>query len=281
MPGMNSGLSPASTILANAFRSAFGHQLVIIALIFLVLLIAWAATRAAIFGGPAVGKRGAVTLSLAALGGATARGWREPPACRFLRAFFGLLWVFDGLLQAQPQMAGGLADQVIKPTEAGSPGWVVSLMNYGVNLWDYHPVTAAASAVWIQVGIGLWMCFAARGLSSRLAAASSIAWGLIVWGFGEAFGGIFAPQLTLLYGAPGGALLYVVAGAFLAAVRPDLGAADGGAGAARTQRGLLPRHGAAAGLAVQRVLAGEERRAAGEPAVHDRFDGNDVSAAFP
>ena len=142
-----------------------------------------------------------------------AGGSRRPG--RFLRIFFGLLWVFDGLLQAQPQMAGGLADQVIKPPEAGSPGWVVSLMNYGVNLWDYHPITAAASAVWIQVGIGLWLCFAARGLSSRLAAASGIAWGLIVWGFGEAFGGIFAPQLTLLYGAPGGALLYVVAGAFL------------------------------------------------------------------
>src|SRR5581483_6906057 len=39
---------------------------------------------------------------------------------------------------------------------------------------------------------------------------------LIVWVFGEAFGGIFAPGLTILFGAPGAVLLYVVAGALLA-----------------------------------------------------------------
>jgi cytochrome oxidase Cu insertion factor (SCO1/SenC/PrrC family) len=34
--------------------------------------------------------------------------------------------------------------------------------------------------------------------------------------FGEAFGGVFAPGLTVLFGAPGAVLLYVVAGALLA-----------------------------------------------------------------
>ncbi len=43
-----------------------------------------------------------------------------------------------------------------------------------------------------------------------------MAWGLVVWAFGEAFGGIFAPGLTVLFGAPGAVLLYVVAGALLA-----------------------------------------------------------------
>jgi cytochrome oxidase Cu insertion factor (SCO1/SenC/PrrC family) len=54
-----------------------------------------------------------------------------------------------------------------------------------------------------------------RGWSVRLAALSSVAWGLIVWAFGESFGAIFAPGLTVLFGAPGGVLLYVVAGALL------------------------------------------------------------------
>jgi cytochrome oxidase Cu insertion factor (SCO1/SenC/PrrC family) len=126
------------------------------------------------------------------------------------------MWLFDGLLQAQPQMPGGLADQVIKPTADSSPGWVQHLVNFGANVWDYHPVQAAASAVWIQVGIGLWLLITVRGWSARLAGLSAVAWGLIIWVFGEAFGGIFAPGLTVLFGAPGAALIYVVAGALLA-----------------------------------------------------------------
>ena len=131
-----------------------------------------------------------------------------------LRIGFGLLWVLDGLLQAQPQMAGGLPS-VIQPTADGSPSWVVDMVNWGANLWNYHPIEAAASSVWIQIGIGLWMIFAVRGWSIRVAALSSVAWGLIVWAFGESFGGILAPGLTVLFGAPGGVLIYVVAGALL------------------------------------------------------------------
>ena len=37
-----------------------------------------------------------------------------------------------------------------------------------------------------------------------------------MWAFGEAFGGIFAPGLTWLFGAPGAVLLYCVAGALIA-----------------------------------------------------------------
>ncbi|MGD0698803.1 MAG: SCO family protein [Trebonia sp.] len=196
MPGMNSGPSPASTILVSAFRSALLHQALIVALIFILVLIAWGASRTAV---------GAV---------AAAPGWREPRARTVLRIGFGLLWLLDGLLQAQPQMAGGLPS-VMQPTADGSPSWVVHLVNWGANLWSYHPIAAAASSVWIQVGIGLWLIFAVRGWSLRLAALASVAWGLIVWAFGEAFGTILAPGLTVLFGAPGAVLLYVVAGALL------------------------------------------------------------------
>ncbi|HEY7146820.1 MAG TPA: SCO family protein, partial [Streptosporangiaceae bacterium] len=57
---------------------------------------------------------------------------------------------------------------------------------------------------------------APRGTSSRLAGLASLTWGLVVWVFGESFGGIFAPGLSWLSGAPGAALLYAVAGALLA-----------------------------------------------------------------
>jgi cytochrome oxidase Cu insertion factor (SCO1/SenC/PrrC family) len=196
MPGMNSGPSPASSILIAAFRSALLHQALIVTLIFVFVLSTWAVMRTAIGGRHADAD------------------WREPRARQLLRIGFGALWVFDGLLQAQPQMAGGMPAQ-LQATGAGSPGWVVDLVNWGANIWSYHPIAAAASTVWIQIGIGLWMIFAVRGWSLRLAALSSVAWGLIVWSFGEAFGAILAPGLTVLFGAPGGVILYVVAGALL------------------------------------------------------------------
>ena len=39
----------------------------------------------------------------------------EPSARRFLRVCLGLLWVFDGLLQAQRDMPGGFIPRVIAP----------------------------------------------------------------------------------------------------------------------------------------------------------------------
>ena len=135
---------------------------------------------------------------------------------RLLRIGFGLIWILDGLLQAQPKMAGGLASQVIKPSAAASPAWVQHLVNWGGTIWSYHPVTAGAASVWIQIGIGAWLIIAARGPWSRLAGLASVAWGLVVWVFGESFGGIFAPGLSWLTGAPGAVLLYAVAGALIA-----------------------------------------------------------------
>jgi cytochrome oxidase Cu insertion factor (SCO1/SenC/PrrC family) len=144
------------------------------------------------------------------------RGQPEARARRLLRVGFGVLWIFDGILQAQPKMAGGLASQVIEPTAAASPAWVQHLVNWGGTIWSYHPIQAGAASVWIQVGIGAWLIVAVRGPWSRLAGLASVAWGLVVWVFGESFGGIFAPGLSWLTGAPGAVLLYAVAGALIA-----------------------------------------------------------------
>ena len=133
-----------------------------------------------------------------------------------LRIGFGVLWIFDGLLQAQPAMAVGLPSQVIEPTAASSPAWVQHLVNWAGTSWSYHPIQAGASAVWIQVGIGVWLIAARRGPWSRLAGLASLGWGLVVWVFGEAFGGIFAPGLTWLFGAPGAVLFYCAAGVLIA-----------------------------------------------------------------
>jgi len=218
MPGMNSGLNPASSILISAFRAALLHQAVIVALIFLLIFIAWGTARTVFLDGmpgPAAGGLARTGWSMKPPG-ALALGWHEPRARRLLRIGFGILWLFDGILQAQPKMAGGLPSQVIQPTTDTAPPWVASVVNWGANVWSYHPIAAAASSVWIQIGIGLWLIFAVRGVPARLAGLSSVAWGLVVWVFGESFGGIFSPGLTVLFGAPGAAGLYVVAGLLLA-----------------------------------------------------------------
>ncbi len=210
MPGMNSGLSPSDPTLVAAFRSALLHQgavaLIAIVLLWLIWATArtWRLTAPAAKGGPAQG------------GAARSAGAAEARGRRLLRVGFGLLWIFDGILQAQPKMAGGLATQVIQPTAAASPGWVQHLVNWGGTAWSYHPIQAGAASVWIQVGIGGWLIVSSRGSWSRLAGAASVGWGLIVWIFGESFGGIFAPGLSWLTGAPGAVLLYAVAGALIA-----------------------------------------------------------------
>ena len=193
MPGMNSGLSPADPVIVAAFRSALMHQWAIVGVIFLLLLLAWGATRGWV---PAQAQAASARAA-----------WAQPPARRLLRLGFGILWLFDGILQAQPKMAAGLPAGVIEPAASSSPGWVRHLVSWGGTTWSYHPVQAGASAVWIQVGIGLWLLAAPRGLSGRLAGLVSVVWGLIVWIFGESFGGIFAPGLTWLFGAPGAVLI--------------------------------------------------------------------------
>src|SRR5690242_408282 len=209
---MNSGLSPGDPVLIAAFRSALLHQGVIVLLMILLLGLVGATAR--------VWPASPAAASTAAADGAAGAGTPEPRGRRLLRTGFGVLWIFDGLLQAQPKMAGGLATQVIGPAAASSPAWVQHLVNWGGTIWSYHPVEAAAASVWIQVGIGAWLIAAGGSAWSRLPGAASVAWGLIVWVFGESFGGIFAPGLSWLTGAPGGVLCYVAAGALIA-LPPD------------------------------------------------------------
>jgi cytochrome oxidase Cu insertion factor (SCO1/SenC/PrrC family) len=219
VPGMNSGLNPADPTLVAAFRSALLHQGAIALALVVFLLLLWATMRTFRGATAATGQPASRPADLRGLLAEWARALRsgeEAPGRTVLRIGFGLLWVFDGVLQAQPKMAGGLAAQVIKPAASSSPSWVQHLVNWGGTIWSYHPVQAGAASVWIQIGIGAWLLVAASGPMSQLAGIASAAWGLIVWVFGEAFGGIFAPGLTFLFGAPGAVLFYAVAGALIA-----------------------------------------------------------------
>jgi cytochrome oxidase Cu insertion factor (SCO1/SenC/PrrC family) len=205
---MNSGVNVNDPTVIAAFKSALVHQGIIALLIFAVLGFAWLTLRAWL---PAAAQTGEQAEADGPAAVPAEPAWRQ-----LLRIGFGLLWVFDGILQAQPKMAIGLPSQVIEPIAASSPSWVQHLVNWAGTTWSYHPMQAGASAVWIQVGIGIWLLAAPRGAWSRLAGLVSVCWGLVVWVFGESFGGVFAPGLTWLFGAPGAVLIYCVAGALIA-----------------------------------------------------------------
>ncbi len=209
MPGMGRSLQSGSSLIVSTFRTTLFHQLLVVAGIALACLVAFNVVRTVQYrrlnahgqqafpsGGPADGP--------------------EPAARRVVRIGFGILWILDGLLQLQASMPLGLPSSVVQPSAASSPDWVRHLVNSGASIWSDHPVQAASAVVWIQLGLGIWLLAASRGRWSRLAGAASVAWGLLVWVFGEAFGGIFAPGLTWLFGAPGAALFYCVGGLLVA-----------------------------------------------------------------
>jgi cytochrome oxidase Cu insertion factor (SCO1/SenC/PrrC family) len=217
MPGMTSGLSSDNPTIVAAFRSALLHQGIFVLAVFAVLALAWLIIREWL--------RPALTWAGSRVSAAPEPAWRQ-----LLRIGFGVIWIFDGLLQAQPAMAEGLPSQVVQPAAVNSPSWVQHIVNWAGTSWSYHPIQAGASAVWIQIGIGVWLITAPRGSWSRLAGLASAGWALVVWVFGEAFGGIFAPGLTWLFGAPGAAVFYLAAGLLIAAPQhswraPQLGRA--------------------------------------------------------
>ncbi|MGH3152154.1 MAG: hypothetical protein ACRDOB_15710 [Streptosporangiaceae bacterium] len=210
MPGMGSD-RPNPAVVA-AFRAALLHKGLIALLVLAALAAAWAVMRARRrAGAPGAHAPGGWRV----FAGATLAG-AEPSGRRLLRIGFGLLWLFDGILQAQPAMPTGLPSQVVEPTAGVSAPWVQHLVHLGQNAWIGHPVPAASAAVWIEIGLGIWLLAAPRGALSRLAGLASVGWGLIVWVFGESFGGIFASGLTWLTGAPGSVLVYVAAGIMIA-----------------------------------------------------------------
>ncbi len=261
MPGMNSGLSPASPILVAAFRSALLHQTLIIALIIALVLIAWGASRTA------TGEQHA------------APAWREPRARMVLRIGFGVLWLLDGLLQAQPQMAGGMPSQT--PVDCGR----LAVLGGGHGELGREHLELPPHRSRRIVGLDPGRHRALDDLrGARLVAPARRA---VERGLGADRLGVRRVVRRDLCPRAYRALRRARCRAPLrrgrraaAASRAHLAAAADRPARPRRERSLLPRHGAAAGLAGARLLAGQ----AGWPAwladVDDPVDGEHPAAAL-
>jgi hypothetical protein len=124
---------------------------------------------------------------------------------RQLQVALGLLWLLDGLLQAQPFMfTRGFATQVIAPAGQGQPGFVAAPVHWASTVIVAHPIAwnVAFAGAQLLLGIGLLV-----PRTARLGLAASIAWALGVWYFGEGLSGLASGDASLITGAPGSALL--------------------------------------------------------------------------
>lgn len=115
MPGMNTGLSTNNPAIVSAFQAALLHQGLLVLLIVAVVATAWNVLRSAHL-------RQAAKAEAANSMSSTYVPRPEPVARRLLRVSFGLIWVFDGILQGQASMPLGMVPQVVQPTAAASPG---------------------------------------------------------------------------------------------------------------------------------------------------------------
>ncbi|MCU1363762.1 MAG: hypothetical protein JWM55_1590 [Acidimicrobiaceae bacterium] len=199
MPGMSrNNVSVTNPLVVSLFRhSVFVSSVYWIIAVALVVLL----------GATLVRRLNTFNLS--------AGGLEEPRARTILRLAFGAIWVFDGILQFQPGMPLGLANNVVQPTIAGAPTWLHPLMNSAIHLWNAHPIALATGTAWIQVGIGLGLIVSNAGVG-RVIAVAAAGWAALIWLIGNGAGGAFASGSSILFGWPGATLFYVVAMIWLA-----------------------------------------------------------------
>ncbi len=138
-----------------------------------------------------------------------------------LQVILGAIWIVDGLLQLQPYMyekgSNGLFGTVALET-MGRPNAINDFLAFMVRHMVAHEAISNTSIVLVQVAIGaflVWSGLQKHNQITRVTLAVSIAWAFMVWVVGEGVGGMIMPQASMLTGAPGAAILYVLAAIYL------------------------------------------------------------------
>jgi len=197
------GMGQGSFTLTNPTVVALFHHLLLVVDLAYIILFAFVLVGA-----------GAVTKLMFTFN-LSDTGLGETRQRSFLRFGFGGAWIIAGILQFQPSMPLGLADQVVKPSLDGAPAWLDSLVRVGIGVWNNHPLALAAAIAWLQIGLGLGL-IVSNGRLSRIFGFVSAGYALGIWVMGNSMGGIFQNTSSLLFGWPGATLFYVIAGAWLA-----------------------------------------------------------------
>lgn len=142
----------------------------------------------------------------------TRSGSRALVTARGVQISLGLVWLLDGLFQFKSFMfTHSIVTQVFEPAMRGQPAFIGDPMRtlddfYGRDLTLWNTLSGE-----IQVAIGLALICSKRLVKPALAV--SFGWAILVWWFGEGFGGLTSNTLpSPLMGAPGGVILYAILG---------------------------------------------------------------------
>ena len=210
MPGMGTFLQTKNPVVVSAFHTALLHQILLIGLVLVFLSLVWNILRTTQY------RRSVAAGAIPA--GRPGDRWRRR-ARRPAGASDRVRAAVDPRRTAAAPI--GDAARACRPVccnrrrarrRDGSSMSCTSASGSGPTT----PCRPPASAVWLQLGIGALLLLAPRGRWSRFAGLAATGWGLVVWVFGEAFGGIFGTGASWLFGTPGAVLFYCVAGALVA-----------------------------------------------------------------
>ena len=116
MGGMGTGLQTNNPTVVSAFHAALVRQGLGVLAILAVTGIAWRVLRAQQLR-RASSRVGETETSEPSSG----PDYPEPAGRRLLRVSFGLIWIFDGILQGQASMPLGMTTGVIQPAAGASP----------------------------------------------------------------------------------------------------------------------------------------------------------------
>lgn len=121
----------------------------------------------------------------------------------------GLLWFADGALQFQPYMFGQtFVTGVLLPASHGQPAIIGGPIVWMAHIVASHVALFNLGAATLQVLIGLGLLYRP---AVKLSLIVSFVWASCIWFAGEGLGMIFTGTASPLTGAPGAAVLYVLA----------------------------------------------------------------------
>lgn len=140
------------------------------------------------------------------------RGWGERRLLgrRGLRIALGVIWLIDAGLQAEgPKFAHNYPLGTLAQSVMGEPAWVSRSIYAALDPFVSHWAWWNLASVLVEAAIGICLV---TGRSTRLALGVSFVWAVAVWWLGEGFGMVPSGFALMAGGAPGPAVLYVMAG---------------------------------------------------------------------
>ena len=126
---------------------------------------------------------------------------------RTTQTVLGLIWLLDAGLQFQSFMYSKGFLAMLTTMSGGQPQWLRASMHWGAHLAGGNLTVYNTLFALTQAAIGLGLLYRP---TVRLALLATVAWSLVVWWFGEAFGMLFMNMAQPLTGAPGAVLLYAL-----------------------------------------------------------------------